>query len=62
MPTPLVQYIRQIEANEALQRQGIETRKPVDHCTDCGKPMHESPISADDTPDADLNPLRIGAP
>lgn len=62
MPTPLVQYLRQIEEAEKLRMQGIEIRKPVGHSSDCGSPLHESPISADDATDADLNPLRIGAP
>jgi len=57
MPKTFDQFSKDFKKEEELRRQGIETRKPVGHCTDCGLPMHESPISSDDTPDADFNPL-----
>lgn len=57
MPETMAKFLKRMDKEEQLRKQGIETRKPVDHCSDCGRPMHENPISADEQPDADFNPL-----
>lgn len=62
MPITMKEWIEKFDTEEKLRKQGIETRKPVANCIGCGCPLYESPISADDAPDKDLNPLRIGAP
>ena len=53
----MAQFLERMKKEKQLRRSGIETRKPVDHCSDCGRPMHEHPLSADEQPDADWNPL-----
>ena len=59
MAKSLAEYLKHLEESE---RKGVSGRPPVATCVDCGRELYESPISADDTPDADLDPTRIGAP
>lgn len=57
-PVSMPEYLRILEEAE---KNGTSWRPPMGNCVDCGAELHSSPISQDDTPDAGLDPLRIGA-
>lgn len=51
-----------IQILKEAEKNGTSWRPPAGKCVDCGEELHSSPISADDTPDNGLDPLRVGAP